>query len=76
MTIWPDKQTNAIVITAPPKMMRSLRTVIDKLDIPRAQVLVEAIIADVNTSKSADLGVNWAVFSNEDGTPTCRWAAS
>jgi general secretion pathway protein D len=67
VTIWPDKQTNAIVITAPPKMMRSLRTVIDKLDIPRAQVLVEAIIADVNTSKSADLGVNWAVFSNEDG---------
>jgi general secretion pathway protein D len=68
VTIWPDKQTNAIVITAPPKMMRSLRTVIDKLDIPRAQVLVEAIIADVSTTKSADLGVNWAVFSNEDGT--------
>jgi general secretion pathway protein D len=68
ITIWPDKQTNAIVMTAPPKMMRSLRTVIDKLDIPRAQVLVEAIIADVSTTKSADLGVNWAVFSNEDGT--------
>jgi general secretion pathway protein D len=68
VTIWPDKQTNAIVITAPPKMMRSLRTVIDKLDIPRAQVLVEAIIADVSTTKSADLGVNWAVFSNEDGS--------
>jgi general secretion pathway protein D len=68
VTIWPDKQTNAIVMTAPPKMMRSLRTVIDKLDIPRAQVLVEAIIADVSTTKSADLGVNWAVFSNEDGT--------
>jgi len=68
VTIWPDKNTNAIVITAPPKMMRSLRTVIDKLDIPRAQVLVEAIIADVSTNKSADLGVNWAVFSNEDGT--------
>jgi general secretion pathway protein D len=70
VTIWPDKQTNAVVITAPPKMMRALRTVIDKLDIPRAQVSVEAIIADVNTDKSADLGVNWAVFSNEDGTST------
>jgi general secretion pathway protein D len=68
VTIWPDKQTNAIVMTAPPKMMRSLKGVIDKLDIPRAQVLVEAIIADVSTTKSADLGVNWAVFSNEDGT--------
>ncbi|MFO1504361.1 MAG: type II secretion system secretin GspD [Steroidobacteraceae bacterium] len=68
VTIWPHKETNAIVITAPPKMMRSLRTVIDKLDIPRAQVLVEAIIADVSTTKSADLGVNWALFSNENGT--------
>jgi general secretion pathway protein D len=29
---------------------------------------VEAIIADVGTDKSADLGINWAVFSNEDGT--------
>ena len=33
VTIWPDKETNALVITAPPKMMRSLTTVIDKLDI-------------------------------------------
>jgi general secretion pathway protein D len=31
-------------------------------------VLVEAIIVDVSTDKSADLGVNWAVFSNENGT--------
>jgi general secretion pathway protein D len=68
VTIWPDKQTNALIITAPPKMMRSLLTIIDKLDIPRAQVLVEAIIADVTTTKSADLGVNWALFSTEDGT--------
>ena len=67
-TIWPDKTTNALVITAPPKTMRSLMSIIDKLDIRRAQVLVEAIIVDVNTDKSADLGVNWAVFSNENGT--------
>ncbi len=67
-TIWADPGTNALVITAPPKTMRSLLTIVDKLDIPRLQVLVEAIIVDVSTIKSADLGVNWAVFSNEDGT--------
>ncbi|HEV7631867.1 MAG TPA: type II secretion system secretin GspD [Steroidobacteraceae bacterium] len=66
--IWADSETNALVITAQPKVMRSLKTIIDRLDIRRAQVLVEAIIVDVNTNKSADLGVNWAVFSNEDGT--------
>jgi general secretion pathway protein D len=68
--IWAEADTNALVITAPPKTMRSLRTIIDRLDIPRAQVQVEAIIVDVSTDKSADLGVNWAMFSNKDGTST------
>jgi general secretion pathway protein D len=67
-TIWAEPETNALVITASPKTMRSLKTIIDQLDIPRAQVLVEAIIVDVSTNKSADLGVNWAVFSREQGT--------
>jgi general secretion pathway protein D len=60
--IWADPATNALVITATPKVMRSLMSVIDKLDIRRAQVLVEAIIVDVDLSKSASLGVNWAVY--------------
>src|SRR5450631_1548920 len=60
--IWADPATNALVITATPKIMRSLMSVIDKLDIRRAQVLVEAIIVDVDLSKSAALGVNWAFF--------------
>ncbi len=46
-TILADPGTNALVITAPPKVMRSLMAVIDKLDIRRAQVLVEAIIVEV-----------------------------
>jgi len=60
--IWADPATNALVITATPKVMRNLMSVIDKLDIRRAQVLVEAIIVDVDLSKSASLGVNWAVY--------------
>src|ERR1700722_5154534 len=60
--IWADPATNALVITATPKVMRNLMSVIDKLAIRRAQVLVEAIIVDVDLSKSASLGVNWAVY--------------
>ena len=60
--IWADPATNSLVITASPKVMRNLMSVIDKLDIRRAQVLVEAIIVDVDLSKSASLGVNWAVY--------------
>jgi general secretion pathway protein D len=65
-TIWAEPETNALVVTAPAKIMRSLMSVVDKLDIRRAQVLVEAIIVDVQMDKNAELGVNWAVWQNED----------
>ncbi len=67
-TIWAEPETNALVITAPAKVMRSLRAIVDKLDIRRAQVLIEAIIVDVSVNKNAELGVNWAVWSEENDT--------
>jgi len=67
-TIWAEPETNALVITAPAKIMRSLMAVVDKLDIRRLQVLVEAIIVDVSVVKNAELGVNWAVWSNDNDT--------
>ena len=57
VTIWADVATNALIITAPPKIMKSLMAVIDKLDIRRAQVQVEAIIVEVDVNKSSNLGV-------------------
>ena len=44
VSVWADPQTNAIIVTAPQKIMRSLMSIVDKLDIRRAQVLVEAKI--------------------------------
>jgi len=65
--IWAEPETNALVITAPAKTMNSLMAVIDKLDIRRAQVIVEAIIVEVSADKSAELGVNWLIDgSNAD----------
>ncbi|MDH3615221.1 MAG: type II secretion system secretin GspD [Gammaproteobacteria bacterium] len=69
VSIWADTQTNALVVNAPPKMMRSLMQIVDKLDIRRAQVLVEAIIVEVIADKTAELGVTWAV-RDEDGSNT------
>jgi general secretion pathway protein D len=62
--IWADAQTNALVVTAPPKIMRQIRTVVDRLDIRRAQVLIEAILVEISTTKAAEFGVNFAI----DGT--------
>jgi len=69
VSVWADTQTNAIVVNAPPKMMRSLMQIVDQLDIRRAQVLVEAIIVEVIADKTADLGVTWAI-RDEDGSNT------
>jgi len=65
--VWADPQNNALVITAPPKIMRAVMNIIDKLDIRRPQVLVEAIIVEVNTDKTAEFGVNWAEFTQGNG---------
>jgi general secretion pathway protein D len=62
LDIQADEATNSLVITAPPALMRSLESVIRQLDIRRAQVLVDAIIAEVSERKARELGVQWAVF--------------
>jgi general secretion pathway protein D len=59
VTIWADVPTNALIMTAPPKIMKNLMAVIDKLDIRRAQVEVEALIVEVDVNKSANIGVQW-----------------
>ena len=69
VSIWADAQNNAIIVSAPPKMMRSLMQIVDKLDIRRAQVLVEAIIVEVIADKTAQLGVTWAVEGVSSNTP-------
>lgn len=53
------EQSNSLVITAQPDMMRSLEKVIQDLDVRRAQVLVEAIIVEVYEGNGINLGVQW-----------------
>ena len=59
LSIEPSETTNALVLTAPPKLMDTMVDVIKKLDIRRAQVLVEAIIVEVKEGKGSELGVQW-----------------
>jgi general secretion pathway protein D len=65
INIQADEAANALIITAPPDQFRTLEAIIRKLDIRRAQVLVEAIIAEVSYDKAKKLGVQWIV----DGSP-------
>lgn len=58
-TIQAHEENNALVISAPPAVFRSLESVIHKLDVRRAQVLIEAVIAEVSDETAKDLGVQW-----------------
>lgn len=60
ISIQADERMNAVIISAPPEVIVSLRSVIQQLDIRRAQVLIEAIIVEISETKSAQLGVDWA----------------
>ncbi len=60
-----DAQTNSLIINAAPDLLRDLEQVINQLDIRRAQVLVEAIIVEVQDSDALNLGVQW--FNHNGG---------
>ncbi len=59
-SITAHEDNNALVITAQPELMKSLSGLIDKLDIRRAQVMVEAIIAEVTDADGIDLSLQLA----------------
>jgi general secretion pathway protein D len=72
--IWAEEETNALVITAPPKTMRTLMAILDKLDIQRAQVSVEAILVAMRFDKAAELGVTWALLNDETAVGATRFS--
>ncbi|MGF1548295.1 MAG: type II secretion system secretin GspD [Thiotrichales bacterium] len=66
-----DPANNALVITAPPAIQQEVRQVIAQLDIRRAQVLLEAIIAEVSVDVATELGLQFAVngASGDEAAP-------
>lgn len=62
-----DEATNALVIHAPADDFRTLKSVIERLDVRREQVFVETIIAEVSANKAADLGVEWRARQGNSG---------
>ena len=64
-----DSNTNSLIITAPPAEMATLLAIIERLDIRRPQVLVEAVIAEVSEDNIRELGINFLVDGFESGGP-------
>jgi general secretion pathway protein D len=58
-----DPATNSILINAPDAIYNNLRAALDKLDVRRAQVYVEALIAEITADKAAEFGIQWQDLS-------------
>ena len=61
-----DPATNSVIINAPDAVYNNLRAVLDKLDVRRAQVYVEALIAEVTADKAAEFGIQWQALGGLD----------
>ena len=63
-----DPATNALIVLAPDAIFASLRAVIEKLDVRRAQVHVEALIVEMTANKAAEFGIQWQALNNLNAT--------
>lgn len=61
VSVWADIPTNSLVMAAPSSVMRDMLAIVDALDIPRAQVHVQAIIVEMSENRAAQLGLTWLV---------------
>ena len=59
------EKTNSLVISSAEDNLNSIRNIVSKLDIRRAQVLVEAIVVDLSEKAATRLGVE-AIYSGND----------
>lgn len=62
-----DPASNAIIVSAPDAIFANIRAVIEKLDVRRAQVYVEALIVELTADKAAEFGIQWQALGNLGG---------
>lgn len=67
ISIQANESLNALVITAPPSVLNTIKAVIAKLDKRRAQVLVEALIVEVNEDLGNNFGIEWRTNNGDGG---------
>jgi general secretion pathway protein D len=74
VSIEASKSTNALIVNAPPAVVAKMRSIVEQVDIRRAQVLVEALVVEVSDTGAKDLGVAW-VWKGGDNPPDDGLAA-
>ncbi len=65
ITVQADEATNSLVVMAPEPVYNMIRSVVEKLDVPRAQVFIEALIVEMEADKAAEFGIQWQVLGDK-----------
>jgi type II secretory pathway component GspD/PulD (secretin) len=65
-----DPRTNSLVITERPSRMKRIRPVIEMLDRPTAQVMIESKFVEISNNDVKNIGVNWSSLSGDTLTVT------
>lgn len=65
-----DVGTNSIIITASDTVYNGLRAAIDKLDVRRAQVYVEALVVELTADRASELGIQFQSLKGPDNDDT------
>jgi general secretion pathway protein D len=64
-----EPNTNSVILNAPVTVIRTLKAVIRQLDIKPAQLLIEALVAEINERDFQNLGVDWGTVNNDTFRP-------
>ncbi|MDR3492533.1 MAG: type II secretion system secretin GspD [Gammaproteobacteria bacterium] len=70
-----ENSTNALIITAPPTLLKALKTIVGKLDIRPAQVLVEGVIVEINQDDLNNMGIIWGSRLNQSSDTSTSGAS-
>jgi general secretion pathway protein D len=65
-----DAASNALLISAPDAMFAHIRAIVEKLDVRRAQIYVEALIVEILADKAAEFGIQWQSFTDPANSQT------
>lgn len=65
-----EPNTNSIIMNGPPSLLKTLKQVIEQLDIKPAQLLVEALVAEIDAEDVTNLGIEWGSINQTTKDPS------
>jgi len=63
-----DPATNSLIISAPEPLYRNIRSIIDRLDVRPAQVMIESLVVELTGQQAAEFGIQWQALNGLNDT--------